>query len=60
MFCYAVFKAVLVRIMFMTTAAVTMIFCLRYLPVSEVTTIFNTGPIFIFFIEAFYYKVALI
>lgn len=36
-----------------------MMYCLKYLPVSTTTTLYNIGPIFIFFIEAFYFKVSI-
>lgn len=34
-----------------------MLYCLGFLPVSTVITLYNTGPIFIHFIEFFHYKV---
>jgi len=41
------------RVFFNTLAFVLMLYCLKYIPVSTVTTLFNMGPIFIFFIEMF-------
>lgn len=46
------------RLMFSTTYALLTHYCVKYLPVSTVTTLSNTGPIFIFFVEAIYYKVS--
>ncbi len=54
---YSVFKLVIVRIVFVGGGVTLVYFCLAYLPVSIVTTLFNLGPIFIFFIEAISYKV---
>ena len=34
----------------MNFAVVIMFYCLKYLPVSTATTLYNIGPIFIFFI----------
>ena len=32
-------------------------YCVKYLPVSIVSTLYNTSPIFVYFVEALYYKV---
>lgn len=45
------------RLFFSTTFVVVNHYCLKYLPVSTVSSLGNVGPIFIFFIEAVYYKV---
>lgn len=47
------------RLVFSTSYAVITYYCVKDLPVSTVGTLSNTGPIFIFFIEAIYYKVFL-
>ena len=39
------------------TASSLMLYCVNYIPVSTVTTMFNMSPIFIFFVEAVAYKV---
>ena len=49
----------MLRICFVGAAATSMYQSLKFLPVSTVTTIWNLGPIFIFFIELFHYKVSL-
>jgi drug/metabolite transporter (DMT)-like permease len=38
-------------------SATIMYYCIGYIPVSMVTTLFNIGPIFIFFIEAIAHEV---
>ena len=41
----------------MTELGILMYQSLKFLPVSTVVTIWNLGPIFIFFIELIHYKV---
>ena len=45
------------RIGIVGAAATSMYQSLKFLPVSTVVTIWNLGPIFIFFIELIHYKV---
>lgn len=55
---YLDFFKVATRLVFNIFAFVFMLYCLGYIPVSTVTTIFNMGPVFIYFIEVIYYKVS--
>ena len=45
--------------MFSTIYAALLHYCVKYLPVSTVASLSNTSPVFIFFVEAIYYKVCL-
>lgn len=56
---YPVFRQMIKRLMFSTSYAVLTHYCVKYLPVSTVVSLSNVGPIFIFFIEAIYYRVFL-
>jgi drug/metabolite transporter (DMT)-like permease len=47
------------RLVFSSAYAALIHYCVKYLPVSTVASLSNTGPVFIFFIEAAYYKVIL-
>lgn len=49
---------IIIRIIYMGMGSITMYFCLKYLPVSMVATLYNTGPIFIYFIEKVQYNVS--
>jgi len=51
------FRDVSIRVALAGTASTIMFYCIGYLPVSTVTTMFNMAPIFIFLIEAVANKV---
>ena len=55
---HLVFRKTVMRLFFSTTLVVVNHYCIKYLPVSTVSSLGNVGPIFIFFIEAVYYKVS--
>jgi drug/metabolite transporter (DMT)-like permease len=55
----AVFRKMITRVSVVGAASSLMFYCLTYIPVSTVVTLFNMGPIFIFFVEAIAYKVPL-
>ena len=52
-----VFKLIITRLVFSTFFAVSIYSATKYLPNSTVSSLSNTSPIFIFFIEAVYFKV---
>jgi drug/metabolite transporter (DMT)-like permease len=54
-----VFILLLLRMASMNLAVILMFHSLNYLPVSTASTLYNLSPIFIFFIEAAYYRVDL-
>lgn len=45
------------RMVLMGMGNIVLFYCLKYLPVSTAITMYNLGPLFIFFIEALYFKV---
>lgn len=52
-----VFRVVMLRMLCTSGASAILHYCVKYLPVSTTVALFNTSPIFIYFIEALYYKV---
>ena len=44
------FRMVLARILILASSLTIMLYCTTHIPVSTVSTLYNTGPIFIFFI----------
>ena len=52
-----VFKMVMLRVFCTGGSLAITQYCVKYLPVSIVSTLYNTSPIFVYFVEALYYKV---
>ena len=48
------------RLIFSGTFSLLSLFCVKFLPVSTVSSLVNTSPIFIFFIESLYYRVIIL